>query len=337
MAKDTTALVQQNKVKLRDLLESPKTREGIARVLPRHLDLERMTSLVLLACTQQPKLYECTPASVIRALQQSATLGLEINGPLGHAYLVPYGRECQLIPGYKGLIFLAVRTGSIRSADVRLVYKGEHFEVDFGTDAKIVHRPSFTGSRREDDIVAAYVVFTMPDGEKKFEVMSLEEIVAVRKRSRASGNGPWVTDFGEMSKKTVVKRGLKTVPMSSQLAAAVEIDNRYESGEISGVIPEFDDDGSLSAQVQHRTREKMDGLKQRMGVGQDEEIEEAEWEDAEPEAEEKPEAEAKAEPAPEPEAEEKPEEKSSGRRKQAASTPAPSTDPFADEPDGLPF
>ncbi len=52
--------------------------------------------------------------------------------------------------------------------------------------------------------------------------MTKPEIDAIRKRSRASGSGPWVTDYAEMARKTVVRRLFKYLPASPEIATAFE-------------------------------------------------------------------------------------------------------------------
>jgi phage RecT family recombinase len=268
------------------MLEAPETKAAMERVLPQHLTVDRMIGLAILATTQQPKLLECTPASVLQSVMQAAQLGLEINGSLGHAYLVPYGNVCQLIPGYRGMIYLAKLSGALNTAEARLVYDGELFEVDYGTTPRIIHRPRFDLPRTDDKIVAVYVVATLPDGTTQFEVMSREEVDRIRARSRASGSGPWVSDFGEMARKTPTRRGIKYLPVSNptearKLAMALELDNRNEVGVVTGVVPEMDTEESLSAQVRDHTRERMEALKGRMGAASAPEVDEAEWEEVE--------------------------------------------------------
>lgn len=277
---------RENKATLRSMLEAPETKAAMERVLPRHLTVDRMIGLAILATTQQPKLLECTPASVLQSVMQASQLGLEINGTLGHAYLVPYGRVCQLIPGYRGMIYLAKLSGALTAAEARVVYDGELFEVDYGTAPRIIHRPRFDLPRADDNISAAYFVATLPDGGKQFEVMSRDEIDRIRARSKASGSGPWVTDFGEMARKTPTRRAIKYLPVSNpeearKLAMALELDTRNEVGVVTGIVPEMDSEESLSAQVRDHTRERMETLKGRMGAASAPDIEEAEWEEVE--------------------------------------------------------
>ncbi len=78
----------------------------IARALPKHINPDRMARIALTAFRMTPKLAECDPRSVFAAVIQSSQLGLEI-GLMGEAHLVPFGGQCQLIPGYTGLMKLA--------------------------------------------------------------------------------------------------------------------------------------------------------------------------------------------------------------------------------------
>jgi recombination protein RecT len=256
---------------IRSMLEHPETVQALQRIAAKNLDVSRQIGLAMLAVTADRNLMRCTPASIVRAVMQSCQLGLEVNGPLGHAYLVPYGDECVLTPGYRGLIYLGKACGAISSAEARLVYEGEEFEVHYGTDPKIIHRPRFDIDRSIENAVAAYFVARLPDGYRQFEVMTRDEIEHIRSKSRAKDKGPWVTDWGEMARKTVTRRGLKYIPPGNpdaeearRLGAALELDTRYESGEIGGVTPELDDEASLSRAVANRTMDRLDELKQRM-------------------------------------------------------------------------
>lgn len=56
-------------------------------------------------------------------------------------------------------------------------------------------------------------------------MMSRTDIEAVRRRSRAANDGPWVTDEWEMWKKTVFRRMSKWLPLSSDIREAAEKDD----------------------------------------------------------------------------------------------------------------
>ena len=218
----------------------------LKRLLPQGIDPKRFANVALLALTKQPELLECTPASIVQSIHQAAQLGLEIGGPLQHASLVKFKDQATLVPGYRGLIYLAKRSGAIRKAVVRAVYEGEHFRVLYGHDDRIEHEPDFSLERTDDRISHVYVIFTLPDGETQFDVMTRQEVERVRRVSRMGERGAWVQWWGEMAKKSVVKRGFKMIPLSTEVAQAIEIDNRAETGEVGGIIPGIDTEESLA-------------------------------------------------------------------------------------------
>src|SRR6185437_2021004 len=98
-----------------DLFEQRK--ESIKALLPKHLTPERMLKIALSTTARTPALLACTPQSIVLAVMQAAELGLEPGGLLGESYLVPYGSEAKLIVGYRGLVALARRSGTLASIE----------------------------------------------------------------------------------------------------------------------------------------------------------------------------------------------------------------------------
>lgn len=228
------------------------------------LSADRLINLALLAATKAPELLECSVASIVQAVRQSAALGLEVGGPLGEAYIVKYGKTATLIPGYRGYVTLAHRSGKVLDIQSTLVYKDDQFEVKYGLNPDIIHVPNFKGKRGDEDIEAAYMVAILDSGIKKFEVMTRAEIDKVRASSRSKDNGPWKEWYPEQAKKTVVRRGAKLLPLSPEFSEAVELENRAEVGTV-GAPTRFDTEATISASVAQKTADDMEGLKQRMG------------------------------------------------------------------------
>ncbi|HEY8536045.1 MAG TPA: recombinase RecT [Vicinamibacterales bacterium] len=260
-----------------ELLKKNETR--LRNLLPDYISPERYLSLAMLAVHKDPAVMAAAkeaPETVVESVLRAAQLGLEIGGAVPGAHLVAFrnnrkgGRyECQMIPDYRGLIQLAVDSGAIVSGDARVVYEGERFEVHYGTEAKIVHVPDFDAIDR-GVIKAFYFVAKLANGETKFEVMTKKQVDAVKARSKAGDSGPWATDYAEMGKKTVTKRGLKYIPMSPnnaaarRLAMAIEADNRFETGGPTTVVPDWDDEETLSAAAAAQTIDRTEELKARM-------------------------------------------------------------------------
>jgi len=212
---------------LKDTLE--KARTQFISVLPKDKNIERLMRGFMLAAVANPKLYDCTWTSILGTVMEAATLGLDFSRAMGQAYAVPYGKECTLITGYRGLIGLARRSGDVTAVWARNVYAGEDFEIVQGTEERIYHKPRLKGDD-VGDYIGSYSVSRLSDGSTQFEWMTNDQIESIRRRSKAKDNGPWVTDIDEMRKKTVTRRLLKYLPMSPELARALEAEDNAEAG-----------------------------------------------------------------------------------------------------------
>ena len=227
---ETTAVANRPAPTLRDFLVAARPKLG--EVCARHLPADRLVRLAVAAISRTPKLAECTPQSVLASVFVAGRLGLEPDGVLGGAYLVPFGRECQLIIGYRGLVDLAIRSGKVRSVVSRVVHAKDKFRVTLGLDDSIKHVP--TDDEDPGLWTHVYAVATLADGTRQFEVMSRRQVLAIREKSRAKNNGPWANieaeDGKEMARKTVVKRLAKSLPLSTEFAAALALDTAADTG-----------------------------------------------------------------------------------------------------------
>jgi recombination protein RecT len=223
--------IGQKAATLRELLT--KRKPELQAALPRHLTADKMLRLVFTACTKNPKLLECSQASIYGAVLQCAQLGLEPD-LLGQAYLVPYFNskkktsECQLIPGYLGLLTLARRSGQIASIEARVVREGDLFQYEFGLQPKLVHRPD---PAAEGEVSHVYAIARfMHGGEPSWDVMTKAEVELHRARSKAAQTGPWVSDWNAMALKTVLRKLCKLLPASVELQTAVQLDEAADAG-----------------------------------------------------------------------------------------------------------
>lgn len=196
---------------------------------------ERLIKRALLTMSKKKELMECTAESFFQCVLAAAELGLAIDGRLAHA--VPYGKVAQFQMDYKGMVAVARRTKIIKNAFARLVYQDDHFEQDL-TDG-IFHFTHKPGAVR-DTIIGAYSVVVQNDGYFEMDWMLVHELEAIRARSKAAkGFSPWTTDLGEMYKKTVLKRLLKTYMDSDYLVSAYIADEDDEV--IEGTATETQD------------------------------------------------------------------------------------------------
>ncbi len=214
----TQAITNKTK-KLQDLISSDKFKEQIALALPKHLTPDRMARVALTTVLKTPKLAECDPASVLQALMTCSQHGIEPDGR--RAYLIPYGKQCQLIIGYQGLVELILNAEDISNIYAKEVRANDEF--DYNKGELITHR--FDLGTDRGDIVGAYCLIRYKDGHEKCEVMDMSELQTVRNCSKAKESGPYQKFEAEMYKKIVIKRAAKMVKLNPNLRDAIESDD----------------------------------------------------------------------------------------------------------------
>jgi len=209
---------------LRDMLEGDVFKAQVARALPKHLKADRFIRIACTAIMRTPKLQQCEQVSFFNSLLTLSQLGIEPDGRRAH--LIPFENrkrgvvECQLIIDYKGLVELAMRTGQVSYIHADVICDNDVFEYDKGEIKQ--HKIDFKKPRGK--VYATYAICRFKDGTEKAEVMPMEEIVAIQKRSKAGNCGPWMTDFNEMAKKTVFRRLSKWITLSPEYRDALEHD-----------------------------------------------------------------------------------------------------------------
>ena len=209
---------------IQGLLSRPDVIARIAEVAPKYMSPERIARIFLLTFKRDSKLWKCTPLSLLAAIMRAAQSGLEPDGRLCH--LIPYKDTVNLIIDYKGLIEIARRNGIVANAE--LVYEEDYIELkpDDGTGRfSIDHQIDPRKPRTK--IIGAWSRTVRADGtgHPDYEWMAIGEIETVRSRSQAAHSGPWVTDFGEMARKTVLRRHSKRWPLCAEDRTATEDDD----------------------------------------------------------------------------------------------------------------
>lgn len=223
-----TAIIKSNKPKTAfEHLSTPFFKKQLQMAIPRHMTPDRMIRIALTELRRTPKLADCSPLSFCGAVIQCAQLGLEPGNNLGHAYLLPYGNECQLIIGYRGMLDLARRSGQLMSIQANIVYANDIFEFEYGLSPKLKHVPAL---KERGEIVYIYACASLKDGASQFEVMSIEDINKIKSSSKSSFKGPWQTHFEEMARKTAIRRVFKYLPISIEMSQAVTLDEAAERG-----------------------------------------------------------------------------------------------------------
>lgn len=221
-----------NDVLLPELTRASGMLQKISKFAP--ADVQKLITCVQAAARKTPELFGCEPSSIALALTQAAAIRLFPNTPANHAYLIPYGKECQLQVSYPGMIMLAKRTGLVSSVKGVAVYEADVFDLEEGTSPKIVHKPALRKRGGDNDIIGAYGLIQLRDGSVQFRWLDREAIDKRRAMSKAK-NSPWNTWFKEMTEKTAIKYVLKQCDLSNEdgerLMLAVHNDDRQEAGE----------------------------------------------------------------------------------------------------------
>lgn len=219
--KDLGALVQ---AKLTAMLPE------LTKALPRHITAERIARITLTACRLNPKLMEIAvsnPPSFFGAVMQAAQLGLEPN-LLGSCYLIPYGNVVQFQIGYQGMITMCYRSGELSTLRVETVYENDFFEYEYGSDERIKHVQKL---RDRGEVYCFYALAKLKDGSTYFKIMGVDDVNKIRDKHAGRGkngqvNQIWVDHYEAMAHKTVIKRLLKILPISVELAENIMMDSR---------------------------------------------------------------------------------------------------------------
>jgi recombination protein RecT len=209
------------------LLERAKSE--IERALPRHLDGDRMARIALTSFRRNPALGSCDPKSVLAAVIQASQLGLEPD-TLGRSYLIPYGRECQFIPGWKGLTDLVHRSG-IATVWTGAVYDGDVLEYGIGDSPYVLHKP--TGACDPAKLTHVYAVARMKGVKFPIvEVWTVDRVNKHRDRYNKVGKKHYSFAHPEMyARKVVLLQVIKYLPASPELATAIDLNDQAELGE----------------------------------------------------------------------------------------------------------
>lgn len=206
------------------------------------------------------KAAQSNPAALEYAIINLASIGTTLNPALKEAYLVPRGGKICLDISYMGLIKLATDTGAVEWVQAEIVKEKDAFGY-MGVGQKPLHKFQPFGDRGQ--MIGVYCVAKLSTGEFLSTIMSKSEIEEIKKKSsQAASNGPWVSFFDEMAKKTVIKRAAKLWPKSERVQKAAEILNEHEGIDFSNAkAPHVDAESFLNADP---TEAELEALEEKM-------------------------------------------------------------------------
>ena len=217
----------------------------LGAIAPRGVDPNRILELAYTAMREDPKLMDCTAASLVGGLVMSLRLGLEIGGPLGQSYLVPFKNgatgqtEATWMLGYRGMIHLAYRSGQIEHMAVVPVWPEDRYEVELGSDWRIVHIPDLRAphdaSRAKP--IAYYMRVKLKGSSEAFVLPPLTavDIEHHRRFSKGKNSPAWVDHYVAMASKTVVREDARYLPLSVEVAGAIAADDSIVRAQDDGL------------------------------------------------------------------------------------------------------
>ena len=212
-----------------DVIKSMQAQFEIA--LPKHLNSDKFVRVAITTIRKNPALAKCNRESLLGALMVSAQLGLE-PGILEQAYLIPYGNEVQFQISYKGMIELLRRSGQLKDIYAYPVYENDEIDIVYGLNRDLIHKPNFED---RGNVKGYYAVAILKDDTKAFYYMTKKEVEQHRdkfSKSAKSSKSPWTTDFDAMAEKTVLKKMLKYLPVSTEyLESMTKDENTYKYDE----------------------------------------------------------------------------------------------------------
>lgn len=248
--------------KLKAVLNAESVQEQFQNALAENKDL--FIASIIDLYNGDKSLQECNPNAIVMEALKAAVLDLPISRSLGFAYIVVYKNKKKVtdpqtgrtdyvivptptfIPGYKGYIQLAMRTGQYRTINADMVYDGELRTVN-----RLSGEVALDGKRTSDKVVGYFCYFQLLNGYSKTLFMSVEEMAKYAKRYApgikkettiaqliakandgiVSKNVGWEGNFNDMALKTVIRRliskyGYLSIKMQNAIGHDTEAENR---------------------------------------------------------------------------------------------------------------
>lgn len=188
-------------------------------IAPAGTPVEDIVENVIYAVSHDPDLGKCSTSSLVDAVLEALSLGLDPSGLANDGTMIPRktrsgGFRAVFVPDYRALLRIMLSHPRVSHIEARTVRQHDHFELRFGDPGGRVvdHRPAITAD--PGDAVGAYAIAWFKDDPRPLvEWMTKAEVDANAERggSFGSDNSPWETDWGEMARKTVIKRLAKYI------------------------------------------------------------------------------------------------------------------------------
>jgi recombination protein RecT len=281
-----TAEQQANAKTVTELAKAKGLVQAYGKKLLNSEQMEQFVTHLSVMAQKDPKFNRANSASLVTGMLACMNLGLLPNTAEQYAYLIPFesprgsGKyDIQFQVGYKGLVELAYRSGSVGKIDAELIFPEDDWSVELGTERKLVHRLTLDSLERDrtdtSKMITAYATASV-NGKPSFYILTKSEIEKIRTKAvkAVKDDTPWAVWEEEQIKKTAVKRFTKLLPKSgkdNRLAMAVTLDSLAEAGKLS-----MDAQGNIiEGEVVSKSEDGADQRKQQILAAQNKRKEQA--------------------------------------------------------------
>lgn len=206
---------------------------AIEAVLPKGVKAESLASTALTALMDQPKLLDCTPMSLFRAVYKAAALNLRIGETCDVVGPIKGKAECWV--RVKGVVDLAKRAGAIQWAREGYVCVGDVFEYEERAEGThFRHVPNGTPTKDGSNVTHIWAKIVLPSGLAVFDVWPMARCLAHKERfaKDTKPGSAWAEHPLAMMAKSVVKSALRFAPLSpvvlSAITAGDEVEGTFE-------------------------------------------------------------------------------------------------------------
>ncbi len=207
----------------------------ISALLPSHITPQKFMNTAIAAVKQNPEILKATQRSLFAAIIKSAQDGILPDGKEG--FINIYNTKVsergkpdrwELVASWSPMAYgLRKRARELDGIliDAQVVYKNDLFKRVQGDHPAIIHEPVAFG---EDagPLVGCYAIFKREDGTiLGRETMDAAQVAMVRAQSKATESLMWTKFETEGWRKSVIRRGMKAVPVSEKLESIIRRDD----------------------------------------------------------------------------------------------------------------
>ncbi len=243
-------------------------KERFQQILNQNAD--RFITLAINYAVKNPVIFQCDPKSILSAVLDAARLNLEIG--FGLVELLPMNIKGKMTAvfyiGYQGYLEMIYRTGFIKIAYANAVFEKDKFEISYGTNGRLVHKPYLKDDKGE--LLGVYAYAETLNKGKFYVFLTKKDIEYFRNRGKSPNSFAWENDYIAMAKKTAIRQLIKFLPkhqISHQILNAIQVDEAVEWGKVKydseeeKIMPDYDNETNLNNVIE-RSKELLNVEKQ---------------------------------------------------------------------------